>query len=191
MAELHLEVKLEQNLFNPHDHIIITGDFDKWEHKRYILRFVKSKNHFEVRIPYEGQDHLIVKFLVNGTKWMTLNCLKSMVDEQGYVNNIITCKDWLKPQISNSTQIMEDVNINISSEVDNIFLINQMGTHQLDSDYIHVTSRGELSSSEDIELSVHSLEKTLYNSLPQNDSSHRHIKGFLYMMKRIKTYWKG
>ena len=67
-----------------------------------------------------------------------------------------------------------------------------------DNEYIHVTSRGELSSSEDVELDPRVTQdgiddildnETVTETKPNAESS-KAVHGFIAAFRRATTYWK-
>lgn len=68
-----------------------------------------------------------------------------------------------------------------------------------DGEYIHVSSRGELSSSEDLELEPsntsgedHGEQLALqYEAVQKSSTPSRHLQNLVSAVKRVKTYWRG
>ncbi|AMD20633.1 HDL111Cp [Eremothecium sinecaudum] len=96
MSELELLIEDTEVNFNHNDHIVITGDFDDWQHEKYTLKYDDFTRAYRVQLPYNGEEDLVFKFVVNGTQWLTVDCFDSITDAGGFVNNRIFCKDWLK-----------------------------------------------------------------------------------------------
>ncbi|CDO96601.1 unnamed protein product [Kluyveromyces dobzhanskii CBS 2104] len=205
--------------FNKDDHVVITGDFDNWNPGRYVLNYDSATGYYTVRLPYDGcSDTFICKFVVNYEHWRALNCFDKYVDAIGHENNLIYCKAWLQPEEIVADIIMEDVELDLkplkNSMSPSELLMDQLNIDRPGSehDYIHITSRGELSSSEDVELDPRSTPGAIDDTLiletdehqPQPAASqegcsgqntryqisHNPIHGLVTTLRRATTYWK-
>lgn len=96
MSYLELKISDSKVSFNSKDRIAVTGNFDNWEHKKYMLLYDDFSREFRVNIPYNGEEQLVFKFVLNNSEWITIDCFELVSDEQGNVNNRILCREWLK-----------------------------------------------------------------------------------------------
>lgn len=186
------------------DHIVITGDFDNWNPGQYVLGFDPRTEYFMVHLPYDGKsERFACKFVINDCEWKTLDCFDRCIDDQGHENNLIHCRAWLESEEIVGDIVMEDVELDIkpvSSSIcqsdlgiENLHLDSQTTDH----DYIHVTSRGELSSSEDVELDPRTahgeiddlLDDVTVSGVQPPENSSKSVTGFLAAFRRAKTYW--
>ncbi|KAG0673992.1 hypothetical protein C6P41_002628 [Kluyveromyces marxianus] len=217
--------------FTRDDHVIITGNFDNWNPGQYMLEFDADTGCFKVQLPYDGVSETIVcKFVVNNNEWQTLDCFDKHVDNMGHENNIIHCKAWLQTRGANANAsvgadadadadiVMEDVELDLHP-LSNSVSPSDLPIEQLDlaatisnsddHDYIHITSRGELSSSEDVELDLRTATGAIDDILNHENGqqgqsaqsakssnntdyqfSHNPIHGLVAKLRHATTYCK-
>ncbi|AGO11682.1 AaceriADL094Wp [[Ashbya] aceris (nom. inval.)] len=259
MAGLELVIAASKVDFERGDHVTVTGAFDGWQHEKHILEYDEDAQVYRVELPYSGEEELVFKFVLNGSRWMTLGCFEAITDPEGHVNNRILCRDWLRHEepLRESVATMDDVTIGTpeadvrSLQLDASTELGSSGSsefhsgvsrvHSRDSeseaeaamrsmltsassagggtysalstdadaaqlpaadsggrpplsfpgDYIHVASRGECSSSEEVELSsTVTGEEDLRYSHGSADPRPR-LQGLLSVIRVFKTYWKG
>lgn len=217
--ELCLRIDPASCGFTKDDHVIITGDFDNWNPGQYTLNYESSTGYFIAHLPYDGYSEAFVcKFVVNNEHWKALSCFDKYIDDMGHENNLIHCKAWLETEEMVADIVMEDVELDLkpfrSSMSPSDLQIDQLAITRPSSeqDYIHVTSRGELSSSEDVELDPRVTQGTIDDILvddideqqsqqtllqasysDQNakyPSSYNPIHGLVATLRRATTYWK-
>ncbi|QLG73822.1 hypothetical protein HG535_0F03330 [Zygotorulaspora mrakii] len=196
---------------SPTDKIVITGEFDNWQHSDYILEY-DGKEGYKVEIPrLTGRERALFKFLVNDNRWITLSYFETLTDEQGFINNVLNYHDYDgldDVTINSSTQDeneQQEKLLSYSTEVtDAKYMSPELFSHgKLEAnsssnnpvgsnDYVNISSHGELSSIEDLEFEPYEsdLEETIqYDSKVSFSTNQKPLDGLVSMVKKARTYW--
>ncbi|SCU83839.1 LAMI_0C04940g1_1 [Lachancea mirantina] len=147
--------------YSPSDKIMITGNFDNWEHRRFVLTYDDEDDSFSVTLPL-GKETIIFKFVINDTEWITLPYFETKTDDHGFLNNV-----W-NPELDAIDVISPGDNenldeITIGSRGGNpgateakasagLAICERVDSQHAEHDYIQVSSQDELSSTEDVGL---------------------------------------
>lgn len=79
---------------SPKDKIVITGEFDNWQHSDYILQYDENQG-YKVEIPkLSGREKAMFKLLVNDCDWITLSYFETATDNCGHTNNVLNYQDY-------------------------------------------------------------------------------------------------
>ncbi|AQZ13294.1 YIL024C [Zygosaccharomyces parabailii] len=201
MSSILLVIPKEVVGRSPKDKIVITGEFDNWQHSDYVLQYDERQG-FKVEIPkLRGKEKAMFKLLVNDNDWITLSYFETATDASGHTNNVLHYHDY---EINEN---MEDVTISSASderqqqqllkyaaETDE----NNLPTEELETtqavtnDYVNISSHGELSSTEDLDcdFSGSDLEETIqYDSNVSFNPNQRPLNGLVSIVNRARTYW--
>lgn len=165
---------------SPTDKVVITGEFDNWEHSDYVLQYYENEG-YKVEIPrINGKKRTMFKLVINDQEWITLAFFETAVDDSGHTNNVLNYDDYEMDASLDDITIssIRDENeqqeqlLSYAAEVgDNQFLSHeifpkdQLGDQleeRLDeehtsemqagmNDYVNISSHGELSSTEDLD----------------------------------------
>lgn len=79
---------------SPKDKIVITGEFDNWQHSDYVLQYDEVEG-YKVEIPrLNGKERAMFKLLVNDCDWIMLSYFETMTDNCGHTNNVLNYHDY-------------------------------------------------------------------------------------------------
>lgn len=193
--------------FSPTDKIVVTGEFDDWQHSDYVLKYYEDEG-FKVEIPrISGKEKAMFKLVINDQEWITLSYFETAIDDSGHTNNVLNYHDYEMDQslddvtigsvrqeneqqkqlLSFAAEVTEDPFL--SPEILSTASVPQAGLN----DYVNISSYGELSSTEDLEFALDSdadLEETIqYDSNVSFGANQRPLDGLVSMVKKARTYW--
>lgn len=198
---------------SPRDKIVITGEFDDWQHSDYVLQY-DEKEGYKVMIPrLNGKEKALFKFLINDNKWITLSYFETLTDDSGITNNVLHYHDYdpheglddvtigsmhdeneqQRQLLSYSTQVTEAVVLSPDLFQQEKLEANSCSTNQNGmNDYVNISSHGELSSIEDLDFEPNEsdLEETIqYDSNVSFNTNQRPLNGLVSIVKKARTYW--
>lgn len=194
--------------FSPKDKIVVTGEFDDWQHSDYVLKYHEDEG-YKVEIPrISGKEKAMFKLVINDQEWITLSYFETAVDDSGHTNNVLNYDDYemegslddvtissvreeneqQKQLLSFSGEVAEDQLL--SPEILSPVSAPQAGM----TDYVNISSYGELSSTEDLEFepcdSDPDMEETIqYDSNVSFGANQRPLEGLVSIVKKARTYW--
>ena len=94
MSNIVLVIPREVVGRSPKDKIVITGEFDNWQHSDYVLQYDEIQG-YRVEIPrLNGKEKAMFKLLVNDSDWITLSYFETMTDNCGHTNNVLNYHDY-------------------------------------------------------------------------------------------------
>lgn len=200
---------------SPKDKIVITGEFDDWQHSDYVLQY-DEKEGYKVEIPrLTGKEKAMFKLVINDREWITLSYFETTTDNSGHTNNVLNYHDY------DLNDALDDVTIGSTNDEneqqeqllsytvngsENEYLSPDMfpqerlegyqssTTHTATNDYVNISSHGELSSTEDLDFdpSESDLEETIqYDSNVFLNTNQRPLNGLVSIAKRARTYWNS
>lgn len=192
------------------DFVIITGDFDNWEHKKYQLKKLDRES-FYIEIPViKNKDSIMFKFVLNNSIWLTIPYFKTAIAEDGFTNNILYYKEF-QNGFTNNKELSEE-NLQKLEIIARESKVSKMDTNSTIADYVNVSSTSELGSTEilpnsESEFITEDLEQSLLlqecdlNACPNGTSvlgsvfdeqTNNHLgslSGFITITKRLGNYW--
>ncbi|EDO16152.1 hypothetical protein Kpol_1070p35 [Vanderwaltozyma polyspora DSM 70294] len=202
----------------PIDDILVTGEFDGWRAVQYHLE-LGMDGVYRSKIPVlEDHKDVIFKFQINGNFWTTLSSFETIWDNEGHLNNILSYKDC---KFISENDIDENVTINeMGSTLDcremsestvshaphstaveentlhKVIFSPRITTVDLDEskdDYINVSSNGELSSIENLELDMNEMEENVESTLQftnRNEFStdYKPLFNLVTVTKKMRTF---
>ncbi|CAR28193.1 hypothetical protein ZYGR_0N06850 [Zygosaccharomyces rouxii] len=94
MSNIVLVIPREVVGRSPKDKIVITGEFDNWQHSDYVLQYDEIQG-YKVEIPrLNGKEKAMFKLLVNDCDWVTLSYFETITDNCGHTNNVLNYHDY-------------------------------------------------------------------------------------------------
>ncbi|CUS23553.1 LAQU0S10e03048g1_1 [Lachancea quebecensis] len=182
------------------DKVIITGNFDNWEHTKFVLKHNSEDDSFEVKVPAVSSGVLTFKFVINDKDWVTLPYFDTQKDGNGFLNNVLNWQDADDERLEDIT-ISSTIHPQNHSPQENCVHVTSVGCENLvDHDYIQVSSQDELSSTENVDLVANcsSLSVDHEDSRERSneqttdrDASQRRLQSLVSVVKRVKMYWSG
>lgn len=201
MSNIQLVIPSEVVGRSPKDKIVITGEFDNWQHSDYVLQYDEHQG-YKVEIPkVNGKEKAMFKLLVNDCDWITLSYFETATDGCGHTNNVLHYHDY---ELNDN---LEDVTISSATDEKQqeqlLRYAAEAGENELPADgletppavtndYVNISSHGELSSTEDLEcdFSDSDLEETIqYDSNISFNPNQRPLNGLVSIVNRARTYW--
>ncbi|CAR23238.1 Atg45p [Lachancea thermotolerans CBS 6340] len=182
------------------DKVIVTGNFDNWEHTKFVLKRNSEDDSFEVEVPAVSSGVLTFKFVINDRDWVTLPYFDTEKDGNGFLNNVLKWQDADDERLEDIT-ISSTIHSQNNSPQDQCVHVTTAGCENLaDHDYIQVSSQDELSSTENVDLVVHCSSSSVghennrepsHEQSPDGDASQRRLQSLVSVVKRVKMYWSG
>lgn len=194
--------------WSPQDKVVITGEFDDWQHSKYVLQYFENEG-FRAEIPrIKGREKAMFKLVINDREWITLAYFETAVDGSGHTNNVLNYQDYEVDDsldnvtISSARQDSEQQRqlLSYAAEVSGeqymspVMLSPASAPQVALNDYVNISSHGELSSTEDLDFepSDADLEETLqYDTNAGLLSNQRPLNGLVSIVKKAKTYWNS
>lgn len=192
------------------DEIMVTGEFDKWEALHYRL-FLGADDIYRVSIPLsKDREDIIFKFRINGDHWTTFSLFATTWDKQGHLNNVVRYSDYQNmldetggkgnsfAKLESTIKCTEEAtksNVSNKERKINRNKNNFKPAYSDDSkeDYINLSSNGELSSVENLEIDIMELEGNIEDTIqiPQNNHGgieYKTMFNLVAVTKKMRTF---